>query len=451
MMNNNIENITRRAKLKLFTNELIFFGMCVNKFKWVTKEMSSDIEGYVIFNKKDLSKLEIGTIWLNSQYLSRQDYSHINLTYLLCHELLHILNKHGIRRGNRIHEVWAVACDHVIENYLKLLSHIIRPYQNHYNIVDDLNIALPNCSAEQAYDWLIANQHLVNIKLKSQNENNNGDEPNIIEVSSTKSKKVFEISSNIGGIDNSSDEEMNPIIIHQTEQLVAESRAIFENLKQKGNIPSYLKTYLDMILRVDIPWERLVEKAIKTNIIMKPDDRSWHNLNKFFMPHNINLPGYSLSEARESVGKLIIGLDSSGSINDKNLKQFSSVIENSMMYFKETHLLVHDIDIHQRRVFDKDNIFSFYEFIKKEGYQGRGGTSHKYLFDEIEEKYWKEDKDDLSMVICLTDNYSDIHYIHKRYEWIKNNIPFVIIITANGKMLNFEEKIGDIIQIKINN
>jgi len=66
-------------------------------------------------------------------------------------------------------------------------------------------------------------------------------------------------------------------------QIIAESRAIFENIKSQGSLPSYLTTYLENILKVEIPWEVLVDKAIKTNIIMKPDDRSWRSLKQIFL------------------------------------------------------------------------------------------------------------------------------------------------------------------------
>lgn len=197
----------------------------------------------------------------------------------------------------------------------------------------------------------------------------------------------------------------------------------------------------------------LVEKAIKTNITMKPDDRSWRNLNKFFIAHKLNLPGYSLIQEEEGTGTLIITVDSSGSISDKNLKQFSNIIEKSVIHFKNINLIIHDTIVHQCKTFDKDTIHEFHNFISKEGYRGRGGTSHKCAFKEIQDEHWKKDKDNLSMVISLTDNFSDIEYIYKNpeFEWIKNNIPLVIIITENGRQIEIDKSFGNITQIQINN
>jgi predicted metal-dependent peptidase len=440
----NISLLIRKAKLKLFTKELIFFGMCAHKFEWAVHEFNPAVEGYVKFNEKDLSKIESGTINLNQKYLDKPNYTHNNLTFLICHELLHILNKHGLRIENRIPEIWNVAADHVIEVFLRSLSGSIEPFQNRYNIIqpiiDDLGYS---CTVEQAYDWLINHVKIIGISVKS-----DGDGVDVIEVTDAKGNILF-TTDMIQNINNTTNSEEDAAIQHQIEQFVSEARAILENVKQKGDVSGNLSSYLTEILKVEIPWEKLVEKSIKTNVIMKPDERNWRQLNKFFIPHHITLPGYSFIEDHEGTGRLIIGGDTSGSITDKNLKKFSYVVQNSMMHFKEVWLFTHDVHIQQVKIFDKQNIDEFYKFIKNEGYRGRGGTSHRYLFDEIQ-KMWDSDKDELSMVISLTDMYSDIENIYKNYTWIKNNLPLCFIITPSGKPLRFENGYGDIVQIKMN-
>ncbi len=119
-----------------------------------------------------------------------------------------------------------------------------------------------------------------------------------------------------------------------------------------------------------------------------------------------------------------------------------------MKYFKNIKVLIHDVNIQQERDFNKDNILAFYEFIKNEGYKGRGGTSHQYVFERIE-KLWEENPDDLSMCISLTDMYSDIESLYKKQQFIINNFPLVFIITSSGKKIKLDESIGEITQIQI--
>lgn len=440
-MYTSIDLLIRRAKLKLFTNNLFFFGMMANKFAWDISELEENIEGYVTFNLDDPSKIENGSIHINELFLAKPNYEYNNLVFILCHELLHILNKHGLRRGDRDWIKWNVACDHVIEVFLRKMNNSIIPYNNQYNIIEDLYYDNSDCTAEYAYDWIVKHPNKLQI--------NPSDDGMIINVSDRDGNYLFTVVANLGGISSAMDaDESTKAAL--TDQIIAEARAIFENLKTKGTSPGYLVTYLDKILKVDIPWETLVEKSIKTNIIMKPDERNWRCLNKFYIPHRINLPGYSLIEDSEGTGTLIILVDSSGSISDKELKKFSNVIEISMMHFKTIKVIVHDSIIQQRKEFSKDSIGDFYEFISKTGYRGRGGTSHKDPFDEVQKNHWETDKDDLSMVISLTDMYSDIIGIYKNYEWIKNNLPLTFIVTKDGNLLTFDQSFGTITQIKIN-
>lgn len=439
-MHTPIDLLIRKAKLKFFTNSLFFFGMMANKFAWDIEPLSEEIEGYVTFNLNDPSKIESGAIHVNEKYLAKTGYTYNNLIFIICHELLHILNKHGLRRGDREWDKWIIACDHVIEVFLRRMSDLITPYNKQYNIIPELYNDKSDCTAEYAYDWILKHPNLVQYNTSGEMS---------IDVMDKSGNYMFTVITNLGGITSSIDEEES-IKTALTDQIVAEARAIFENIKSKGDVPGYMVSYLDKILKVEIPWETLVEKAIKTNIIMKPDDRTWRCLNKYFMPHKINLPGYSLIEDTEGTGTLIVGGDTSASITDKNLKKFSGIIEESMRHFKTIRLITHDSVIHQRVEFTKDNIGDFYKFISKTGYHGRGGTSHRDLFNEIQTEYWEKDKDELSMVISLTDMYSDITSVYKNYEWIKNNLPLIFLVTSDGSTQEFDSTFGNITQIKIN-
>ncbi len=429
-MNSKIEQLIRKARFQFFTNSLMFFGMMANKFIWNIKPLDEYIEGFVQLDDLGSSKIENGSIYINDFYLIKPNYHYNNLVFIICHELLHILHKHGIRKQNRNHIIWNVACDHVIEVFLKQLKRLITPYDNKYNIIPTLEYNSPKCTAEEAYEWLLNNQHVIKIKQLTDM---------IIEVSNKNNEYMFTVI-----IPPEGNNTENII-----EQITMEARAIFENLKSKGNLPGQLIGYLDQILKIEIPWEKLIEKSIKINVIMKPDDRTWKCPNKYFIPQNIILPGYSTIDSKEGTGVLIIGIDTSRSISRNDLKKFSSVIEQSLDYFLCVKVIIHDTTIYQKVEFTKDNILTFYNFLTNIGYQGRGGTSHKKLFDEIE-LLWNENKDELSMVICLTDMDSNIEQIYQKYSWVKNNLPLVFIITQDGKFLNLEKQFGHITQIQMN-
>lgn len=425
-----IQKKVKEARIKFFRKDygLQFFGALFYKFELRVEQliMGDMAEGYVEFNKENLGE-STGVIHANENMVGKEDYTSGNLIALISHELMHILERHAVRRGKRNYKIWGVATDHCIDRTLKEAfkdRNDITFYQNRYNIIDRLEKELPQCSAEEAYTWLEKNSQKISITC-------NGDGSYTFEDEQTGQQFTFVPSDTNCGKekDNADDKAKTKEIVNN---FFAEAQALYENLKQKGAVAGGLQEKLDNILKVEVPWEELVEKAIKKNTILKPDERSWRKLNNYYRPLGITLPGYSLVEDNEGVGDMIICADTSGSIDKTNLKKWAGIIMDSMKYFKRIILLVHDVDVQQIKEFDKDNIILFHQFIQKEGFQGRGGTSHKPVFNYIEKEHWLEadKRDDLSMIMCLTDGASDLESIYQNYEFIKNNTPIVLTLSS---------------------
>lgn len=405
------------ARLKLFSNDLIFFGLCLYKFNWVIEDLNNDyVIGYVDFDEKDLSKVKYGNIYLNTRFLNLSEFTFNHTSYVLCHELLHILDKHAQREEDRIHELWAVACDHVIECKLKTLSNVIKPFKNHYNIIDKLEHELPNCTAEEAYDWLLTNRNKFTISSDKDQK--------IIKLEDSTTKKTIIIHDTL---------KINQLKEKNINQFITEARSIFEqlNLKNRGLNSGKMVEFISQILEIKLPWDRILEKAIKSIALSKTDDRSWRIPNKYYIPHNIILPSLFEGES-ESLNKLILCIDSSASISTADLQKFSGVIINSTKYFDNIQILVHDTEIEQNLSFKTQDYHEeeFKNTIIKQGFKGRGGTSHKEVFELIEDQF-KSNIDELSLIILLTDGYSDIESIYHRYKWTKT-IPSIFMITKHG-------------------
>jgi len=124
-------------------------------------------------------------------------------------------------------------------------------------------------------------------------------------------------------------------------------------------------------------------------------------------------------------------------MGEDDLKKCSSVTEQSFQFFKEVWLYVHDVKVQQKKIFTNDDKHSFMSFLKNEGYKGRGGTSHRPVFEAIQNDLWEENghKNDFSMAIFLTDGYSDIETVvmEKKFEWIRV-IPTVFVITGTYQL-----------------
>lgn len=431
-----VEGKIKKARLKAFRRDvgLLFFGNLMYKFDISIEEMKDTVEGFVRYDPQNVTKSLDGKIHVNKNFVGKEDYTHVHLLFLISHEIMHILRKDGVRRGTRDPLKWNVACDHCVDRDLKVIK-TIDPYEGRYNIIPELNSQKPQCSAEEAYKWIIDNPQSVKIQLIS----GEGGE-DVIKVT-TSDGKSYIVNTNCGGVKQTKPMTTDQKLEYEEiiDQFVAQARALYQTIKDKGSISGGMSEMLDKLLKVHIPWESLLEKAIKTNTIQKPDERQWRQPNKMYLPLGITLPGVTMSEDTEGVGILVVTADSSGSVSTDELKKFSSVIVQSMKYFETIRLMVHDVDVHQVVDFDKDNIHEFLSFIKKEGYKGRGGTSHKPSFDMIEEDWKDRDfRDDLSMVISLTDGYSDLEHIYTDYNWLRS-IPLEIVVTS-GWHNDFEER-----------
>ena len=193
------------------------------------------------------------------------------------------------------------------------------------------------------------------------------------------------------------------------------------NTVSKGDMPGEMVDTLDEIFKVEIPWDEVVEKAIlyhANNMIR----RGWQTRDPYIRSRV--LPGRMTGVETECA---IFVVDTSGSVSDKDLKRFLGICCDSANYFSKIAVFMHDHDLKQpEHWFDnRPDETEVYDSIRK--VMGRGGTSHKEVFDRLEEVYQNE----LISVVCfLTDYESDVQHIHDKYEWIRE-IPTVWILNTN--------------------
>lgn len=434
-----IQQKFEKAKLKLFQQNLMFFGLNATKLKWQASEMSKNVEGCIYFHVNKTDEVADKTIHVNKYYIENPDYKITNLVDLIVHELLHILHRHGSRGRNKRPEIWALATDHVIDRTIKRWN-ISRPYHQ-YNIINDLDAALPTCTEEEAYEWLYNNKQFYNISYTPGDGNN----PGSVKIENQHGNVLAE---SVVQDTNSNSVSEQQIIDKDVENFISDARAIHQTLKDRGLSSGNMSEYLDKILKVEIPWERLLQKAIKTNIIQRPNERAWSRPNKFLRPLGLYLPGVSMSDEKDNFGILALHVDSSGSMSKDDLKKGCSVILDSLQYFEKIICIVCDTQIHQVKEFYKQEFAPFYQFIK-EGMKGRGGTSHRPVFEWCQKHVWEEQLDEFSLFISFSDCMSDIetHTHTNAYAWTKH-IPCIYVSPPHGTTISVDKT--NITQIFIN-
>lgn len=411
----------RKARLKLTGAKYRFFGLCLYSIRTVIFGNNNTLEGYVSYdNEKHTFE---NKIHINGDIIrDRADYKTANMLDIMLHEFNHILRRHDIRKGERNGEIWNIACDHIIDKSLKKLG-LSKPINKWY-IIDEIENDMNYQSEEAVYNWLMANKNQPN-KIQINKNENTGE----INVKNNWYNTDFTMIPDLQSVRE--DKEITSEQAQAIENYVSQIRAVYEMEKDRGNISSDVKEAFEKLLEVHVPWEILLEKAIKKNAFEKTDRRNWKRPNKYFINSGIYLPGRVQYKDNNGIGTLIIHIDSSGSISTKQLRKAGFVIYKSIQYFEKIIVIVADVNIQQKVEFSKNNQEEMLMYFNKEGFKGRGGTSHRFVFNFFDE-YLKDNPDSLSLCISITDMYSDIEHCIKNYEFYKS-VPLILLSTTSIK------------------
>jgi predicted metal-dependent peptidase len=140
-----------------------------------------------------------------------------------------------------------------------------------------------------------------------------------------------------------------------------------------------------------MPWRELIQTNLTSAIRndyswMRPSRRSWHM--------DAIMPGMTPGEEID----VVVSLDMSGSISDKQAKAFLGEIAGMMDSFDgyKVHVFCFDTDTYNPQDFDSENMDSIDEYEP----QGGGGTDFDCIFD-----YLKKNAIEPKRLIVFTDGY----------------------------------------------
>ena len=377
----------------------------------------------------------IPTIWLSTEL---SNWSSQKLAFLIIHEIMHILDRHNKRLVNADPIIKNLAGDHVIN------TRLIKDHSNGNKTIEvpSETYTIPglsdkNITMEEAYSYLMKRKP----NIRKGDRGGSGIECLDTTVSGNKNNKVH-ISKDIPKDNHKSNSNNEPADMaeqHKIDETIedfvstirtASDSEPFKSLI-KGSQSGGLTEFIKEIIEVKVPWDKILEKAIKTNVRMPSENRTWRCMNKRMRVHGINIPYYANDSQDKS--NLYILEDHSGSMTKDDLKKMASLIMQSINFFNEIVIIKHDTRIvEEPTVIDKTS--SELELERAMTGKGRGGTSHRCVFDAIQERLDDEySNEDIGMVLIITDYCSDIEHIWDEYEWV-NNIPIKVILTANNNV-----------------
>ncbi|HRZ18701.1 MAG TPA: VWA-like domain-containing protein [Methanofastidiosum sp.] len=334
---------------------------------------------------------------------------------VLCHEVMHLAYKHpdrGKGRGIQIGpmNLWNIAID-IVVNYIVLKNGLALPKCGLIpDLEDNGSIDIGGCeitdienqSAEEIYETL--KQHFKDMAKKNSGSNGKGKEQKDQNKGQGQGKGTGKNDGQGLGFDEhdfkeKEGEEKEGLGDKDSENLPKERDwdsiiQIAHNVaKQRGKLPSGMGREFQVYNRNTINWRAILAKEISKMI---PKEFTWSRPSKKLLPYDIYYP----STTGEKV-LVLISIDTSGSITDKELSAFVSEIVSLARSFDgvDVRVITHDAAVHDDLMVKNGNV----QKIKEIKIHGGGGTSHVPLYDHIEKnKYNKQH----SLLISMTDGYS---------------------------------------------
>ena len=299
--------------------------------------------------------------------------------FLVGHEVLHVVYDHIGRRGTRDPQLWNIADDYAVNADLKRhkVGEFIKTVPCLYEAKYD------GKSAEEIYDDLYEKAEKINIEdlidqmIDDHMEGEGSDEGDGEEIDgSGKGKKRPKMSG-----------EERERVRQEVKQAIINAASSAE----AGSIPKGVERLIKQHTNPVMPWRELIQtnltSAIRTDFsFMRPNRRGWHM--------DAIMPGMTPGEEID----VVVSLDMSGSITDKQAQAFLGEIAGMMDAFDgyRVHVFCFDTETYNPQDFTSENLDTIdsYEPV------GGGGTDFDCVFE-----YLKENAIVPKRLIVFTDGY----------------------------------------------
>lgn len=168
--------------------------------------------------------------------------------------------------------------------------------------------------------------------------------------------------------------------------------------KKQGKLPGVLDRFIEECNTPKVDWRAQLQRFV-TQICK--DDYSWGRPNRRYLSAGFYLPGmYS-----ENMGDIVVGIDTSGSIDDKTLQAFGAEIRAIAASVRPSkiHVVYCDAEVNHVDTFGPDEELKF-------AAHGGGGTAFKPVFDYVEEHALNPE-----CLVYLTDLYGQHDFTPPAY------------------------------------
>jgi predicted metal-dependent peptidase len=312
--------------------------------------------------------------YYNSEFVNKLSVKQTE--FLFGHETLHVVYDHMGRRNDRDPQLFNIAADYCVN--ADLLDQRIGEKITTVPILYDAKYK--GMSSEEVYDLLYENAEKIDIgklvkQLLDEHLDGNGADGDGKDGDSE------------GGRPKLTEEEKRQIRDEIKEAVLAAAQAC-----GAGNLPAGVKRMIQDMTEPKMNWRELLAQQIESTIKadyswMKASRKSWHL--------DAILPGQKNADMID----ICISIDLSGSISNKQCKDFFAEIYGIMQMYSEAfkvHVWTFDTEVYNPQVFTQDNIDEILQYEP----QGGGGTTF-----EANWEFMKENDIEPKKFIMFTDGY----------------------------------------------
>jgi predicted metal-dependent peptidase len=299
---------------------------------------------------------------------------------VIAHEIGHCILNHLPRMQGREHDRWNVAAD------LAVNPIILREFKLPSGALQDPQYA------DKSAEWIYSNLPMSKTKGQNTLDSHEGWK------NFGKDGKDKDANGQDDPSDNSTQDDL--------EQEWAQRVAIAANqAKVQGKLPAHLESLIGELLQPKLDWKSLLQDRISS--CARNDFRLSPN-NKKHLYRGIYLPSIGGEEIN-----IAVGIDTSGSIADEDIRTFLSEVKGICDAYEEytIHLFFADAAIQK-----KFELHSFDELPTIA--PGRGGTDFRPVIEEAS-------KLDVTSIVYFTDGYGS-------FPDHEPNIPVIWVSTSNG-------------------
>jgi predicted metal-dependent peptidase len=308
--------------------------------------------------------------YYNSEFINNLPLKH--LEFVFGHEVLHVVYDHMGRRGERDPKLWNIADDYCVN------ADLIEQRVGEKIPVALYDAKFKGQSAEEVYDYLYENAEKIDIgKLLQQvlDEHLDGEGDGDGDGEGDDDGK---------GRPKLNKEERDAIRDEIKEAVLQAAQAV-----GAGNLPAGVKRMITDLTEPVISWQELLQQQIQSIIKddftwMRPSRRGWHM--------DAIMPGMKPGETID----ICIAIDTSGSISQRDIRDFMTEIQGIMDSYNEYKIKVwcFDTEIYNEQDFSSENLDDISEYEPA----GGGGTDFMANWE-----YMKEHNIEPKKFIMFTD------------------------------------------------